>query len=166
MCSTSFQEQLETRVSAATAGCEDSVVVSTARGSEGLAVAAAEELGAAGFFVDFPPFFFFTKLMGPRVAKPPRLKPEAKGQSASATAQTQVRCREKTVSRETLFLRTPKTPISHPTKPHARKKRGKSFTKSKDLPRMVGGCRKSFRNSREFTALQKVGERRKSREML
>ena len=59
MCSTSFQEQLEIRVSAATAGCEDSVVVSTARGSEGLSVAAAEESGAAGFFVDFPPFFFF-----------------------------------------------------------------------------------------------------------
>ena len=64
MCSTSFQEQLETRVSAATAGCEDSVVVSTARGSEGLSVAAAEESGAAGFFVDFPPFFFFAPAAG------------------------------------------------------------------------------------------------------
>ena len=64
MCSTSFQEQLETRASAATPAHEDPIVVSTTRWPEGLAVAAAEEAEAAGFFVDFPPFFFFASAAG------------------------------------------------------------------------------------------------------
>ena len=64
MCSTSFQEHLETRVSAATAEREDSVADSTARGLEGFAVAATKRTETAGFFVDFPPFFFFTPASG------------------------------------------------------------------------------------------------------
>ena len=64
MCSTSFQEHLETRVSAATAEREDSVADSTARGLEGFAVAAAERTETVIFFVDFPPFFFLTPASG------------------------------------------------------------------------------------------------------
>ena len=64
MCSTSFQEHLETRVFAATAEYEDSVANSTARGLEGFTVAAAEGTETAGFFVDFPPFFFLTLASG------------------------------------------------------------------------------------------------------
>ena len=64
MCSTSFQEHFETRVSAATAEHEDSVANSIARGLEGFAIAAAEGIETAGFFVDFPPFFFLTLASG------------------------------------------------------------------------------------------------------
>ena len=98
---------------------------------------------------------------GPRMGEPPQVKPGAKGQSAQATARTQVRRREKAMSSEIFFLGTPKTPVSHPIKPHARKKRRKSSAESEDLPVMVGNVGETFK----LRDIRSIAERRRTSEI-
>ena len=100
---------------------------------------------------------------GPRMGEPPQVKPGAKGQSAQATARTQVQRRKKAASSET-FSGNAENSCKLPRKPHARKKRRKSSAtaNSENVPVLVEERRKSLQTQ----GMRRVAERRVRREML